>query len=241
MARSPQTRVIASGKSERIATVLEAEIRSGRLGFGDRLESENALVRRFSVSRNTVRRGLEELSSRGLITTRTGIGSFVTFNGRTIDDGVGWARALADAGAIVETRTLRIAIVDDGTLAEALGIESPRFVAVDRMRVLGDSGRPISLEYSRLPYRPAYASLPAAGLVEGSLSRTIRAAGLVPDHGEEWADLHHMGTGDAALFGVAAGTACLRTRRLVRAGDTTVIEHVTSLLDPDHFALHLEF
>ena len=53
-----------AGKSEQIATVLEHEIRSGAIGFGERLQSENELVRRFSVSRNTVRKGLEELSGR---------------------------------------------------------------------------------------------------------------------------------------------------------------------------------
>ncbi|MER8476311.1 GntR family transcriptional regulator [Mesorhizobium sp. M1163] len=75
-----------TGKPEQIATVLEHEIRSGVLGFGDRLQSENELVQRFSVSRNTVRKGLEELSSRGLITTKVGIGSFVTFDGKPVDD-----------------------------------------------------------------------------------------------------------------------------------------------------------
>ncbi|RUY68172.1 GntR family transcriptional regulator, partial [Mesorhizobium sp. M7A.F.Ca.CA.001.05.1.1] len=115
------------GKPEQIATVLEHEIRSGVLGFGDRLQSENELVQRFSVSRNTVRKGLEELSSRGLITTKVGIGSFVTFDGKPIDDSIGWSRALADAGANAETRTLRLEVIEDPDLAALLGIESPFF------------------------------------------------------------------------------------------------------------------
>src|SRR5690606_37989454 len=49
-------------KPERIATVLEQEIRSGAIGYGERLQSESELVQRFSVSRNTVRKGLGELS-----------------------------------------------------------------------------------------------------------------------------------------------------------------------------------
>ncbi|TIU22871.1 MAG: GntR family transcriptional regulator, partial [Mesorhizobium sp.] len=68
MARRTALSTPGTGKPERIATVLEHEIRSGVLGFGDRLQSENELVQRFSVSRNTIRKGLEELSSRGLIT-----------------------------------------------------------------------------------------------------------------------------------------------------------------------------
>jgi GntR family transcriptional regulator len=80
---------VASAKTERIARSLESDILSGKLEYGAQLESENALVRRFAVSRNTVRKGLETLAGKGLITTRVGIGSFVTFEGRTIDNAAG--------------------------------------------------------------------------------------------------------------------------------------------------------
>jgi GntR family transcriptional regulator len=57
-------------------------------------------VRRFDVSRNTVRKGLEALTGKGLITTRVGIVSFVTFNGSMIDHG--------DAGPEQANMQLRI-------------------------------------------------------------------------------------------------------------------------------------
>jgi GntR family transcriptional regulator len=241
MSRRSETRAVGAGKSERIATVLEAEIRSGLLGHGERLQSENQLVERFSVSRNTVRRGLEELASRGLITTRIGIGSFVTYNGHTINDAVGWSRALADAGASVETRTLRIELVEDAELAASLGIDGIAFIAVDRMRSLSGDGTVISLERSRLPFLPELGDVPLRGLRDGSLHETMRAVGLVPHSGEEWADLYRLDAADAALMGCAAGTTVLRTRRLARAEDDRPIEYVVSLLDPERFALHLEF
>ena len=89
---SPRTGI---AKSELVAQTLEREIREGRVGHGDLLESEVGLMRRFSVSRNTVRKGLEILSRQGLITTRTGIGSFVTYDGTTIDSNLGWIGARA--------------------------------------------------------------------------------------------------------------------------------------------------
>ena len=52
----------ALAKTERVALSLERDIRSGKLGYGDQLESEVALVRRFEVSRSTVRKGLEVLA-----------------------------------------------------------------------------------------------------------------------------------------------------------------------------------
>ncbi|ESY70079.1 MULTISPECIES: GntR family transcriptional regulator [unclassified Mesorhizobium] len=230
-----------TGKPEQIATVLEHEIRSGVLGFGDRLQSENELVQRFSVSRNTVRKGLEELSSRGLITTKVGIGSFVTFDGKPVDDAIGWSRALADAGANAETRTLRLEVIEDTDLASLLGIKSPFFIAVDRVRTNASDGHAISIERSRLPLSPELEDVPLRGLREGSLHQTLRAAGLIPDHGEEWVEIEMLNAEDATILGCPQGTPFLRGRRLTRAVDDRPIEYVTSLLNPAHFALHMRF
>ena len=73
------------------------------------------------------------------------------------------------------------------------------------------------------------------------MHQTLRDAGLVPDHGEEWADIEMLNAEDAAILGCPPGTPFLRTRRLTRAADGRPIEYVTSLLNPAHFALHLEF
>lgn len=241
MVRRSDASSLGRGKPEQIATVLEKEIRSGVLGFGDRLQSENELVQRFSVSRSTVRKGLEELTSRGLITTRVGIGSFVTFDGTTVDDAVGWSQALANAGANAETRTMRLEVMEDEALAAELELDSALFIAVERVRTNASDGHAISIERSRLPLSAELEDVPLRGLREGSLHRTLRAAGLVPDHGEEWADVEMLNAEDAAILGCPAGTAFLRTRRLTRATDGRPIEYVISLLNPAHFALHLEF
>ena len=228
-------------KPEQIASVLEREILSGKLGFGDRLQSEAELVQRFSVSRNTLRKGLEALNNRGLITTRVGIGSFVTFNGKTINDAFGWSRALADVGAETATRVLRIEVLEDATLAESIGIDQPTFIAIDRVQCLVADDRPISLERSRLPLLPELESVPLRGLRGGSLRETLREAGLHTASGEELADIEMLKDNDAELLRCAPGSAFLRTRRLSRDADGRLIEYVISLLNPDYFALRLEF
>ena len=229
------------GKTKHVASVLENDIRSGVLGFGDRLQSENELVERFSVSRSTVRKGLEELSQRGLITTRMGIGSFVTFDGKTVDDALGWSRALANAGANAHTRIVRLEVIEDADLAAKLCLDNPVFIALDRARTNAADGHAISIERSRLPLSPELEDVPLKGLRQDSLHRTLRAAGLVPDHGEEWVDIKMLNADDAAILSCTPGTPFLRTRRLTRTRDKRPIEFVTSLLNPAHFALHLEF
>ena len=115
------------------------------------------------------------------------------------------------------------------------------FIAIDRARSLGSTGRVVSIERSRVPMRPGLETVVERGLSGGSLSATLAAAGLRGESGEEWAEIECLGKTDAKIAGVEPGTPFLRTRRLVRNAQGDVIEYVVSLLDPRHFALHLAF
>ena len=73
-------------KRQQIASSLTDAITSGRYENGALLPGEQDLATRFAVSRGTVRRALEDLARADLIDTRTGIGSFVTFDGKSFSD-----------------------------------------------------------------------------------------------------------------------------------------------------------
>ncbi|MGS2591497.1 GntR family transcriptional regulator [Streptomyces hebeiensis] len=227
-------------KHQRIARVLAREIHSGALKPGSKLPGEHALTRRFSVSRTTVRQALDELSKQGLISTHAGVGSFVTFDGHLLDNQLGWTRALADQGARITTEVLRLETVRDPGLAGELGLEGHDFMALDRLRIL-PGGAPVALERSRVPLLPALAEVPARGLVDGSLTRTLAAAGIRATHGDEWASVTRLDAGEATLLRRGEGDVFLRTRRVSRGPEGDVVEHVTSLLDPARFELHLGF
>jgi len=220
---------------------LEEEIRRGVLARGDALESENALVRRFSVSRSTVRKSLEILLGKGLITTKTGVGSFVTFDGKTLDDSAGWTLALSNVDVELETRILRLArgVMDLPCAAVPPGADC---LIVDRLRLTARNGRGVSLERSRVPWRDGLDEVPGDGLENGSLSATLRRHGLAVAGGDEWASvLPSLSQADAALMNRAPGGAMLRLRRLTRTAEGDIVEFVESLLDPELFGLHMEF
>jgi GntR family transcriptional regulator len=61
-------------KYRQVADALRREISDGRFPPGSRLPSENDLTERFSASRNTVRSGLLQLVSEGLISSSQGLG-----------------------------------------------------------------------------------------------------------------------------------------------------------------------
>jgi GntR family transcriptional regulator len=232
---------VGAAKSEQVAGAIEAEIRTGRMAHGDQLASEGTLMQRFAVSRNTVRRGLEMLASKGLITTRTGIGSFVTYDGTTIDSAQGWTVALAHGAGRVETRMLGL---HRGPCARAdAHLGSPGdYLCLDRLRYSLDAACGISLERSRLPWRDAFAPLLDAGLTQGSLSLTLDGLGLAATGGSETASvLPALSPVDAAIMGRPPHQPMLRLERVTRDADGAVLEYVDSILDPLHFGLRIEF
>ena len=233
--------MVGAPKSVRIAHALEREIRSGALRHGDALASENAMVKRFSVSRNTVRKGLEILACKGLITTTNGIGSFVTFDGRTIDDRAGWSVALESGDVHMSTRVLQL-VRGSMELPGSPVSEGTDCLIADRLRVRNDTGQGVSLERSRLPWRQELQDVPEHGLLNGSLNATLVARGLTVRSGVQWANvLVGLSATDAELMVRTPGEPMLRLRRLTRAADHSVIEFVESILDPDLFGLHIEF
>ena len=172
-----------SSKRRLVADALRDAIATGRYLPGQRLPGEHDLAERFAVSRGTVRAALADLADQEYIATRGGIGSVVTFDGAVLDPRAGWARSLARSGTEVAVRVLRIERVEDHALGAELGTD-PRFVSVDRVRHVVD-GDDVSLERSLVPRTGRLDAAVEEGLVDGSLTATIEAAGLVPALAEQ--------------------------------------------------------
>jgi GntR family transcriptional regulator len=215
-------------------------IQAGCFQPGDRLPGEYDLSRSFDVSRSTIRQALSSLQHAGLIETWSGAGSFVCYNGARLDDGLGWSRALARHGVQMQARTLRFERIEDVCLAERLALPASTFLALDRVRYTMEE-KPISLERSRLPWRPSFASVLKDGLAEGSLRRTLESLDIRPLGGTEAVDLIRLPPDEAAELQQPEGEPFLGTTRIVHDGAGAVIEHVRSLLHPAHFTLHLSF
>ena len=231
-------------KHQRIADLLTQEIRAGRLRQGSQLPGEHALTKRFAVSRTTVRQALRKLSDEGLIATRAGIGSVVTFDGTPLDDREGWTAAFAHAGTPLAATVLRLEGVTDARLAQQLDLaQETEFLALDRVRRLADADGdvPVSLELSRSLLVPELAGIPRTGLLDGSLTRTLAAAGLIQRRGRQVASVAPLPPSAAAALARPAGEAFLKVERTSWDQDDGFVEHVTSWLSPEHFRLELTF
>ncbi|NYE95967.1 GntR family transcriptional regulator [Psychromicrobium silvestre] len=223
-----------------IAKSLEREIRSGRIGKGIQLPGEKVLAERFSVSRNTVRQALAQLGDDGLIATRSGKGSFVSYDGAELDDPEGWAVALERHGIQSSTEILGIKQVVDQELALRFGLEQNSFFSIERVRRLPD-GTYISYEHARIPAVEQFSDLTERGLIGGSLTKTLALAGLIPDHGEQWLGSRPINEYEAKVLRRKGGDWFLYSSRLSLNASGQLVEFVESVLDPVHFQLHLRF
>ncbi|MFD1532389.1 GntR family transcriptional regulator [Pseudonocardia aurantiaca] len=227
---------VGFGKRSRLVADLTERICSGLLVHGERLPGENTLAQRYRVSRGTVRGALSKLQRRNLIATETGVDSFVTFDGVPLDRTGGWARALAAAGADVRVEVLGIEAGGSPELTKRYG----RLVTVRRL-CRGGAGRPVSLETATVPGTGLLADLPSRGLVRGSLTATLQAAGLHPVGGEQWICVLPLDAAAARLLERRPGEMFLHATRTTLTADGELVERVESLLDPARFRFHLAF
>ena len=78
-----------TAKYAAIFTSLRQEILDGQFAARERFPSEEALVRRFGVSRPTIERALRELKRTGLLESRAGSGSFLSLMARNATGAIG--------------------------------------------------------------------------------------------------------------------------------------------------------
>jgi len=132
---------------------LVADIDAGRLTRGSQLPPEDALIRRFAVSRTTVRQAVQRLVSRGLVEIRRGKGTFVSQPKltQTLEALTGFVEDMIAAGRAPTARLLDKSVVAAReAVARQLGVEKGARVARIRRVRLAD-GIAVSFDETYLP------------------------------------------------------------------------------------------
>jgi GntR family transcriptional regulator len=228
-------------KKDLIVNALVEKIEGGEIAVGERLAGENVLASEFHVSRGTVRQALGELQRRRLITTRSGFGSVVIYDGHKLDQGSGWTAALSDISGNVVSQLLRIEVVPRWQVPDLpASVRGDDFVLVERRRRTAARGRRqrvVSLERAYVSNGGFLTTLPAHGLLQGSLTVSLAHAGLEAVTAERSVSLKLLDAEEADRLGRAVGAPFLRTVRTSFTLEGGFVEHVVSLLDPEHFTV----
>ncbi|MED0966021.1 GntR family transcriptional regulator [Bacillus paramycoides] len=139
-----------SAKYKQIADILEQNIRDGLFNETKKLPTEEALMNRFEVSRNTIRKVISQLVNRGYIFQVQGSGMFLRETSVTDYINLGSLRGLTKnlVSQNIETKVLELEIIDaNEEIAERMQCDvGTRLYFLKRLRIV--DGKPFSIEIS---------------------------------------------------------------------------------------------
>ena len=134
---------------------LRTQIFTGQYRPGDLLPSESHLCQEFGASRETVRRGLQQLENEGLIFSRPKIGYFVSQPNHN-DMVLSLSEELE--GTELQYRDIH-GILPDERLQELLDIPANRKVIEFSQISRDGEGQPVAYDVKFVPYARAYPSV----------------------------------------------------------------------------------
>ncbi len=227
-----------------IASSLEADIASGKLREGDKLPSERAMAEALGISRMTARQALHHLTTKGILVTRTGQGTFVgqkpaiqqklsTLTGFTEEMGLQGRRS---SSVVVESSIAQA----DTSCAAALNMTmGSKILRLVRVRLADDM--PVAIETTELPAHIAPGLLDMADFAHESLYTILRSHfGINPTSAEQTLEAALAAPGIGRTLGIAENDPVLRLTRLTLDSRGNPFEYVRSVYRGDSFVMKVD-
>ena len=195
-----------------LAQHLEAEIRSGSLPVGTRLENEVALARELGLSRPTVRAAFGYLAERGMVARKRGYGTVVTREKLNRDVQLTSLHDdLIRAGQQPATKVLRneVAVASESVAAALELPEGSLVICLERIRFA--DGEPIALMHNFLP--AALVRLNDEALETHGLYQILRATGIALTSATQRMSAKNALAAEARLLDEPRGAALLTMER----------------------------
>jgi len=221
-----------------VYTILLRALTDGTIAAGTALPSESALMERYQVSRNTVRRALRRLEDEKRIICRRGSGSYA----RSPPNAEISADLLAD---IVQTddahrpktvgRLLRVQQVDT---PEFIKRREPRFAATSLMvqRLLSYKSVPFLYTTSYVPGQLA-ARLTRSLLSRQAVLIALDLQGIKPFSAEQITSAVAADAVAARHLDIEPASVLMSIHRLVRDGEGKAVEYQVMQYPPDRFVI----
>ncbi len=228
----------------RIYKWLDDMIKTGKIGIGDRLPTEESIARDFGINRMTVRQAIDEFVVRKMVTRRRGHGTILVrtnpveyiwqFNNIT-----SFTESMEKSGINACTRSERIKVIDaDSRVAELLSLDAERRV-IHTVRIKYAENEPVCIESSFLPYSRFSRLL---GLeIKGSLYRV-----MVEEFDTHLAKSTQLlsstisGKEEMELFGLSKPLPCLMVESLSSDEKGNPVEVLYSCFRGDRYKFRIE-
>lgn len=214
---------------------LEEAIRAGRLKAGEALPAERDLAAKAGISRVTVRKAVEDLVRDGLLLRRQGSGTFVAAPPTRMEQSLSrltsFSEDMARRGLATRAEWLERGLFPAAPAEMmALGLSADAMVArLGRLRIADDV--PLAVERASV----SASVLPDPAEVTGSLYTALAQAGARPVRAVQRLSAQAARPADAALLGIAPGSACLSIERVAYLATGRAVEFTHSLFRGDAY------
>lgn len=206
---------------------------------GDQVPTEAELVERFSVSRSTVRKAVQQLVDEGVLSRRQGKGTFIARPipkiVHSIDRLAPFMDTFKKVGEDIETRIIRFDWHDDQTLPAPLAPWGSQVLTYERLYV--SRGVPHAIARVDLPSqigrRVSLADLEQHPIYD-VLTRKVKAE---PVRAEFLVSCRQPSPEMSQTLELSQSTLLLVLERISYDRDNTPIEHTTHFLRPDVYQL----
>ncbi|WP_166677834.1 GntR family transcriptional regulator [Amycolatopsis arida] len=221
-----------------VAQQLEQAIESGRIPPGTRLDNEIALAEELGLSRPTMRRAIQYLVDKGMLSRRRGVGTHVAHT--RVRRPVGLTSLYDDLsgagqrpGTIVLRNTVGVASAD---VAEALEVaDGTAVVMLERLR--SARGEPLALLRNYLP--AGLVRLRTEALERHGLYELLRAAGVGMAAARQSIGARRATAAEARLLDEPRGAPLLTMRRTTFDDRGVVVEYGDHLYRASRYSFEL--
>ena len=219
-----------------LADALRAEMEQNRAPGGHALPSENELLKKYNVSRATVRSALDVLAREGVIYRQRGKGSFVAV--RRIESEVtalvSTSEDMSKRGWALTTQVLKMErVAPPLQVARALELtRSMRVYELTRVRLVDN--KPLSLQVAYLPAR-LYPDLETHDLTESLYHLSENIYHLQYATGREVLRARAATRHEAAILKLRAGAPVMYCERITYSRDGAAMEFLQAVWRGDRY------
>lgn len=221
---------------DQISQDLRAAIESHRLAPGDRVPSENELISRYAVSRNTVRLAINALLLRGLVFRVKGKGTFVAPEPLRCGllELASFSEEMRRLGMCSQSRVLALAeeVPVENVASSLRLVEGEMVYRIERLRLANDE--PMALHVSWLMCW-ALPDLKLEDLTQASLYTLIEDRGLTLGYADQVIKPVIASETQARLLGVIAGAPLLQVEGVSYLDSGAPVEYARLLYRGDRY------